>query len=298
MYPGIRSGPVFVAALTVLLVIVTAGAPASLARADAAAGCGDDGMFRPVTIEVSSNGMVSFGIDELLRLSVGIDACYDRGSLVAAVPAAHGANGSVAVVAPRRQLYRTMSSTLVRETSPPRFVYTPPREFSGITRGWEFSIYLQDVDGHLACEVTSCGGQGANELRIGAIQVSFEVRNVLPVANDDAITLAPGRGEVEVPASLGLLANDVDVNGDPVMVHTAGVTRFPWGAVEIRQDGSYRVNVTDPTVTGVQQLRYLVWDQRGSSASMDYGILSITLGEITIDPGIDSITPGFRIRAN
>jgi hypothetical protein len=281
-----------------MVAILSAGEPASLARNAVPAGCGDSGIFRPVTIEVPANGRVSIGIDELLRLSDGIDACYDRDSLVAAVPVTHGANGSVAVVAPRRLLFRTMSSTFGRETSTPRFVYTPPREFSGITRGWEFSIYHQDADSRRACEMPSCGVQDANDVRIGAIQVSFEVRNELPVANDDAITLAPGSGEVEVPASLGLLANDVDVNGDPVMVRTTGVTRFPWGAVEIRQDGSYRVNVTDSTFTGVQQLRYLVWDQRGSPANMDYGILTITLEETAIDPRIESDTPGYRIRAD
>jgi hypothetical protein len=82
-------------------------------------------------------------------------------------------------------------------------------------------------------------------------------------------------GETVVPASLGVLSNDTDANGDHLVVYSDGELSFPWGTVAIRADGSYRVNVTDASVSGSDQARYVVWDTHGSTANADYGYLTV-----------------------
>src|SRR5690349_21432201 len=115
--------------------------------------------------------------------------------------------------------------------------------------------------------------------RAETVLVTFEVRNSLPIAFDDAVSMPVVAKTMDVGPESGVLANDIDWNGDPLVVHAAGAISFPWGTVHLAADGSYRIVVTDSELLAPATIRYLVWDQQGSPTSIDTGYLEIDFTE-------------------
>lgn len=221
----------------------------------------------PVTIDVPANGAVTFGVADLVAAAPEAAQCLDMAAIDASSFVAHAAEGRVSIVADTPA--RTAGWSATSLTAPlQRFVFTPMPNFRGVSQGWEFVVMGHDEAGE--------------PVRIGIVRATFEVRNGVPVAEDDAVAVAPRLGGIEVGADHGVLANDRDPNRDPLVVHSAGIAAYPWGTVEIHHDGSYRVRVTDPEVSGTAEVRYVVWDGAGSTSGADTGILTVTFDEDSV----------------
>jgi len=253
------------ATLLAVAMLAVIGGTAAPADAPGTAACQDAATLplAPVTIDVPANGAVTFGLADLVTAAPEA-GCLEMAAIDAASFAAHAAEGRVTIIpgTPNRTAGWRGTGLAGPEQ---RFVFTPMPNFSGVSRGWEFVVM---------------GRNDAGEpVRLAAVHATFQVRNGVPVAEDDVVTIAPRRGGIEVDASHGVLANDRDPNGDALVVHSAGIVAYPWGTVEIHHDGSYRVKVTDPDVSGTAEVRYVVWDGVGSTASADTGILILTFAE-------------------
>jgi hypothetical protein len=228
------------------------------------AGCVVDVALAPITIDVPANGTATFGIADLLGESPDVMACLEMAAIDASSFVAHAGEGSVSVMPGGMLPVAGWSSVSLAEAGQ-QFMFTARPGFNGVSQGWEFVIHGRDASGE--------------RIVLGIVRATFQVRNVVPVAANDAVTVAPGAGAFCVGAEGGLLANDTDANNDAMVVYSDGITAFPWGLVDIHADGSYRVMVTDATVTGSHQVSYLVWDQRDSTTSADRGILTLTFDE-------------------
>jgi len=188
------------------------------------------------------------------------DHCLDAALLQATVTVAPAGEGVVETIEASQFTFGgDLPTAAGREHS--RFTYRPLQGFEGVSEGWQFSIHA--------------GGTGPVS-EVASVKVAFLVRNTLPVAVDDAVVVTPGLLQIDVPAVSGLLANDHDSNGDRMTVYAHGVTRFAWGTVEIRRDGSFRIKVTDHAAVPTEaHVPYVVWDNQGSPTSTDAGTLTI-----------------------
>lgn len=204
-------------------------------------GCHNASAAQPVTVRAPANGRAVFSIEELLARSTGITGCNGLVSDSATISVEQAGQGSLSLPG----------------VNPRQVAFIPRHGFSGMSGVW--SLVVRDGSGEV----------------IGAIRVSFEVRNSLPVAVDDEIVAPFEASRLDVDGALGVLANDTDDNGDQLVVYSWGVIRFPWGSVTIQRDGSYRIDVTDHALRRPAQVLYLVWDQQGSPTSVDFGVLSI-----------------------
>lgn len=250
---------------SILAVVVFAmNSTASPLPAAVASPCLGQADPRPVTIDVPTNGTATFGIADLLGSAADLAACSSMAAIDASSFVAHASEGAVAVVPGPRLAMAGWADTGGRDTTQ-QFVFTPRPGFNGVSQGWEFVIYREDGTG--------------GHVRIGAVKTTFQMKNSVPVANDDAVTVSPHWAGIEIGADRGVLANDVDANGDSLVVYSAGATSYPWGSVHMHNDGSYRVTVTDPHVTGSAEVRYIVWDRVGSTAGADTGILTLAFGD-------------------
>jgi hypothetical protein len=156
--------------------------------------------------------------------------------------------------------------------SPSGLTFVPEPGFIGTSSGWILALPAEDAGLRSARD---CAGSDESGRRFEAVRVNFEVRNELPLAFDDQIAVPSAATLLDVGPEAGVLANDVDTNGDRLVVHAAGVTTFPWGSVDLAADGSYRVVITDHELLRPSAVRYLVWDQQGSPTSVDAGVLEI-----------------------
>ena len=261
MHPSFTFGlGLFVTLITLSFVTLmgSAAAPLGVLHVDH---CMEEAEFLPVTIDVPVNGTVTFGLDDLVSSGRRLAECLEMAAIDASSLVAHAREGGITIIPGSRAVTSGWSTMPSAETAQ-RLVFTPKPGFTGVSEGWEFVIYGKDQPGR--------------SVRIGSVRVTFQVRNRVPVARDDTVTVASRIGETCVGAADGVLANDVDANGDPIIVHSNGVTSFQWGAVKMHHDGSYRVTVTDPQVIGSEQIRYVVWDQAGSTTGSDVGMLTLT----------------------
>ena len=160
--------------------------------------------------------------------------------------------------------------------TPSGLTFEPQRGFVGSSAGWIVAMYPDGSSPDAG--LPACGGAARDEPS-ETVLVTFEVRNTLPVAFDDAVTMPTVAKTMDVGPESGVLANDIDWNGDRLVVHAAGVTSFPWGTVHLASDGSYRIVVTDSEMLAPATVRYLVWDQQGSPTSVDTGYLEIDFSE-------------------
>lgn len=163
------------------------------------------------------------------------------------------------------------------ELSGSSLTFIPREGFTGSSTGWAIALYARaesSVEMVEACTQLDCLQQ-----RIGVIGVRFEVRNSLPVAIDDSIQIPVAASRIDFNQETGLLHNDLDRNGDPLVVYSAGTTEFHWGWVALEEDGSYRVQITDYALLAPTVVRYVVWDQQGSPTSVDIGYLDIDFTE-------------------
>lgn len=245
--------------LTTIMTLV-AGFAAPHAGTSQAAGCTPTSLLRTLNLVVPANRPATFPLSEVVTSpdstastwQAVLGLTHDDGSLRLS-SANESAAGSATVT----------SSGLT---------FAPKPGFVGTSSGWVLAIYPDDTTP--AHTPASCSSKVAGS-PLDAVVVTFEVRNTLPVAVDDAVTVPDIVRTVDVGPDSGVLANDLDWNGDPLVVHAAGVTTFPWGSVQLAADGSYRIVVTDHDLLAPATVRYVVWDQQGSPNSVDTGYLEI-----------------------
>jgi hypothetical protein len=249
--------------LLTITMMSTAGAAAHRAGAGGAQAptCNAADSLRTLTLPVPANRAVTFPLLELLP---------------EADPFALVTETALALARPDGSLhFATANSTAEAEAhlTPSGLTFAPHHGFTGASSGWLLTVPVYRDDTPLSR--LSCAGMDLANRPMTAVLVTFEVRNDLPQAFDDQVAVPNVATLMDVGPEAGVLANDVDVNGDPLVVHAAGTTAFPWGSVDLAADGSYRVVITDRELLQPATVRYLVWDQQGSPTSVDTGYLDI-----------------------
>jgi hypothetical protein len=120
-------------------------------------------------------------------------------------------------------------------------VYTPDPDATGDDT---FTYTIQDADGHPAS---------------GTVHVTITPVNDDPVATDDTLTTAHGAG----PATIDVLANDSDVDGDTLAVDGVGTAAHGTAALA---SGTVTYQ-PDPGYSGADTFDYGVADGHGGSAT-------------------------------
>ncbi|HET9346164.1 MAG TPA: Ig-like domain-containing protein, partial [Candidatus Limnocylindrales bacterium] len=108
----------------------------------------------------------------------------------------------------------------------------------------------------------------------GTVSVTVTPTNDPPVAVDDSLTVAEDAG----PTDVAVLANDTDVDGDPLS--TTAVTDPPNGTASINPDGTVAYT-PDPGFNGPDSFGYTVSDGAGGS---DTGSVSVTVTAVDDPP--------------
>ncbi len=240
--------------------MIAAGLASSPAGSSQPANCSGTASLRAVHLTVPANRAITFPLAEIVAsdvhaagdLEAVLAMARPDGSLRFA-PVAESAGGSARI-------------------TPSGLTFVPQRGFVGASAGWVLATY--PPEGTSRVQTAACAGSASSD-PIETVLVTFEVRNTLPIAFDDTVTMPVVARTMDVGPESGVLANDVDWNGDRLVVHAAGVTTFPWGTVHLAANGSYRIVVTDRDALAPATVRYLVWDQQGSPTSVDVGYLTI-----------------------
>ncbi len=127
------------------------------------------------------------------------------------------------------------------------FSYRPNEDFAG-------------TDSFVYRAVDSAGG-------VDAATVTINVRGLpdAPTARADAYDLLED-AELEVPASDGVVANDIDPDGDPLTVNPTPVEDVAHGTLILTETGAFRY-VPDAEFTGVDSFVYEIRDGQGGVSS-------------------------------
>ncbi|MFO0901335.1 MAG: Ig-like domain-containing protein, partial [Pirellulales bacterium] len=133
--------------------------------------------------------------------------------------------------------------------------------------------------------------QDAFDSNVATVTINVTGVNDPPVAFDDAYPLAGGA--LNVPAALGVLANDFDADGTGITASiVSGATR---GVVVLNTNGAF-VYTPNVTFTGVDSFTYRVFDGVGNSNIATVFITNrpiIRTENVTITAQSDASTEGF-----
>lgn len=229
-----------------------------------AAGCTPISSLRAVNLVVPANRPITFPLGEVVSSPDQVATSWQ------AVLGLTRADGTLRLASANES---AGGSAQVTQSG---LTFEPKPGFIGTSTGWILAIY---ASGSTLEEMPISCPASVADVPFDAVVVTFEVRNTLPVAFDDAVTVPDIARTVDVGPESGVLANDFDWNGDKLVVHTTGTAEFPWGSVQLAADGSYRIVVTDRDLLAPATVRYVVWDQRGSPTSVDAGYLEIDFSE-------------------
>nr|WP_281253135.1 Ig-like domain-containing protein [Rubricoccus marinus] len=129
--------------------------------------------------------------------------------------------------------------------------YTPEANFNGEDT---FTYTVDDGDG-------SVGSLSAAARAEDTASVTVAIRSVndAPLAVDDAVSTGEG-----APVTVAVLANDTDIDGDPLEIIAAGGASF--GAVAVASGGSSVTYTPNVGFTGQDSFLYTVSDGNGGSA--------------------------------
>ena len=114
---------------------------------------------------------------------------------------------------------------------------------------------------------------GHGHTAIGSVKVQVAAASDPPVATDDLATTAE-----DTAATIAVLANDTDPDGDPLT--TTGVTDPPHGSAAIQVNGSV-LYTPDANYSGPDSFNYTVSDGTGGS---DTGAVSVTVSPVNDAP--------------
>jgi hypothetical protein len=148
------------------------------------------------------------------------------------------------------------------------FQYTPAPHFNG-TDSFSYTIY-------------NCVNN-VPTVSIGAVVVTVTPVNDPPAAVGDAVTI-----DEDTPVTLNVLANDTDLDGDPLLV--LSVTEGAHGSVLLNPDGSatYR---SEPNYYGSDSFSYTVSDGQGGLATAEVTVTVSPLNDPPAVVGDESTTP-------
>jgi Ca2+-binding RTX toxin-like protein len=150
---------------------------------------------------------------------------------------------------------------------------TDPANGSASVLGSEV-LYTPDVDFHGSDSFDYTIGDGAGGVDTGTVTVTVIPVNDDPDPEDDAATLAE-----DGAAALDVLANDDDVDGDPLFV--AAVDDPDHGTASVAPDGKSVIFAPDPDWNGTESFGYTVTDgQQGS----DLGEVTVTVTPVNDRP--------------
>lgn len=113
------------------------------------------------------------------------------------------------------------------------------------------------------------------------VTVTVNPVNDNPTANDDAATTGLG-----TPVTIPVLANDTDVDGDPLTID--GTPTSPNGTVTVNPDGTITFT-PDADFSGETTISYTVTDGNGGT---DTGTVNVTVGDGTTPPVGDGYVDG------
>jgi VCBS repeat-containing protein len=146
---------------------------------------------------------------------------------------------------------------------------------TGVISGTVDRSASQNGGGAYAVTVTATDPSG----RSAATSFAWTIRNPAPDAVADTVTL-----DEDTTATLNVLANDVDPDGDPLTVIAASAGR---GSVEIRADGTLLYYAPDANYNGSDVVTYTVSDGQGGFATAS---VSITVLPVNDAPTASAMT--------
>jgi VCBS repeat-containing protein len=122
------------------------------------------------------------------------------------------------------------------------YLYTPDANYAGTD---SFTYRVRDADGGVATATVT--------FTVAAV-------NDAPIANNDTVNVLDGRS-----VTGNVLANDSDVEGDPLRVDTTPVTPPAHGSLVLNADGSFRYT-PNANYSGPDEFSYRTTDAHGATA--------------------------------
>jgi len=112
----------------------------------------------------------------------------------------------------------------------------------------------------------------------GSLQLAV-LANTAPVAANDTATT-----ERDLPATIGVLANDTDADGDPLSIASVALQNYPGASYQVVPSGSsWAIKVTPPdTFVGTMTFTYVAADPWGGSAAATV-TLTVTQWSVVVD---------------
>jgi hypothetical protein len=154
------------------------------------------------------------------------------------------------------------------ENGPLRYVgVTPPTHGALVATEDGHFTYTPDADYHGTDAFTYRVSDGAAQSDIVTAAITVFAQNDAPRAVDDQYQGLRDQ-TLAVPASTGILANDTDVDGDPLVV--ALIDTPLHGLVQVEPDGAFTYSPS-PGWTGTDQFRY------AASDGNDRGLANVTV---------------------
>ncbi|HEX8770882.1 MAG TPA: Ig-like domain-containing protein, partial [Acidimicrobiales bacterium] len=123
-------------------------------------------------------------------------------------------------------------------------------------------VYTPEADYNGTDAFTYTASDGATDSNVATVAVTVNPVNDAPVANPDSYTTASGTA-LSVPAP-GVLGNDTDVDGDPLIAGSASTPAN--GTVTLGANGSFTYSA-NPGFSGTDTFTYSASDANGGSST-------------------------------
>ncbi|WP_419192642.1 Ig-like domain-containing protein [Kolteria novifilia] len=136
--------------------------------------------------------------------------------------------------------------------------------------------YTPDPDFHGTDSFTYTVTDGNGGTSTATVSLTVDPINDTPVANDDAATT-----NEDTPTTIAVLANDTDVDGDPLSVDS--FTQPASGSVVLNPDGTFSYT-PDPDFHGTDSFTYTVTDGNGGTST---ATVSLTVDPINDAPVVN-----------
>jgi hypothetical protein len=119
-------------------------------------------------------------------------------------------------------------------------------------------VYLPDADFNGSDSFTYLVGDGRGGTALGVVSVTVAAANDAPVANDDAVQTA-----YETPVTIDVLANDSDIDGDPLTVGSVTGPGHGNASISTAQTVEYE---PETGFSGSDSFTYVADDGQGGTA--------------------------------
>ena len=151
---------------------------------------------------------------------------------------------------------------------------TPPAHGTATVADDGAIIYTPETDFNGADRFTYTVSDGAGGIAEASVIITITPVNDLPVAADDAATT-----DEEMPATINVLANDTDVDGDPLTVDDA--TPPAHGTAAVTADGTI-IYTPETDFNGEDRFTYTVSDGAGGIAEASVSITVSPVNDLPV----------------